>query len=189
MTITKPDNEATTVHEIIPGTIVISAITDKHYFILCSGRTEKRVHLSGGLYVLQLETGCRINGNGWTVNSVVQRSSQQYVRLPIIDIPPLNLTTPVFDTIMARHLENPHWKVLGELRNVKIPDVDKLLQDDDVIWGSNAGNVSWITMLGSIAIIVVLVYVIIVLYKKRIIRMPTIGGNRPRQEDVLHGRA
>ena len=160
------DNTAniSAVQELSPAEVVIS--TDgENMSLVCAGQAEKRIRLSGGLYILKLPSRCRINGQGWTLTGMARRSIQSTVSLPVIQIAPFNLTTAITEKSIESHLNSPHWAVLSSL------NVDPN-QDYGIIWGTSKHSILW-TMVGILILVTVIIVIVLVL--QQFIRRRRVG--------------
>ena len=174
VTISRADAAArSTVYEILPGTVIISTLGES-YSLHCRGQVETRVTLSGGLYVIQLDYGCNLVGDGWSISNIVLKSATAFVRLQIIDVIPLDLPTIVPSEAIAQHLDTPHWQALGEVKDISLTGLKDMIIDDDIAGGSGMGQVSWATLLILLAMFVILtgVTVMILCYQKGMIHLP-----------------
>ena len=78
-----------------------------------------------------------------------------------------------------------NWQAMGEVKNVTL---DKLFDDlvgDTIIWGSYPGHVSWtVAIILILYLVAVVVYVVILLYKKQEITAPTLCMKRSIRSEI-----
>ena len=72
-----------------------------------------------------------------------------------------------------------NWQAMGEVKNIKLDKLSYDLVGDTIIWGSYPGHVSWtVAILLILCLVAVVVYVVILLYKKQEITAPTLCMKR-----------
>ena len=173
ITITRGNTDnISTVQELSPGEVTIS--TDgENMSLVCAGQAEKRIRLSGGLYILKLPSRCRINGQGWTLTGMARRSIQSTVSLPVIQIAPFNLTTAITEKSIESHLNSPHWAVLAKVKNIKLSSLNvDPNQDYGIIWGTSKHSILW-TIVGILILVIVIIVIVLVL--QQFIRRRRVG--------------
>ena len=157
-----------TVQELSPGELIIS--TDgENMSLVCAGRAEKRIRLSGGLYILKLPSRCRLNGQGWTLTGMARRTAQTTVSLPVIEIAPFNLSTAITAKSIESHLNSPHWAVLAKVKNIKMSSLNVDPNEDyGINWGTSTHSILW-TMFGIAMLVTVIIILVLSLqqFKKR----------------------
>ena len=165
VTISKVHERTNTVKEILPGAAIISTYGEA-ISLLCTGQTEKRVTLVGGLYLLTIPSNCRINGEGWTLSGLIHRSLQIAMELPVIKIQPFNLSTIVSHESVVQHLKSPHWTLLDKVENIRLSSLTVSADDTSgIIWKSSPHSILW-TTLGIILLLSVVVILAILVFQK-----------------------
>ena len=162
------------VTELSPGTFVI--VTSGALFsLLCSGQSEKRINLSAGAYLLPLSSSCSLRGDGWTISGLLSRSSDIIVKVPIIHIPPLNLSSWIPDESIVAHLNSPTWAALKKVEDISLSSLKDL--DMDNVIGMIPESHQWLNTSSStwiIMIIVVCIVFLCVVMKSKIVKISTI---------------
>ena len=74
ITLTKALTTFTTVHEILPGVIVILTRGEK-VSLLCSGDPKVRLTILSGAYALRLRQDCHLKAKGWSISGMTRLSS------------------------------------------------------------------------------------------------------------------
>ena len=86
--------------------------------LLCSDNPERRLTLKRGASALRLEQNCHIKADGWSISSVAQLSSRVSVELSLISIPQIPIFKMISQTTLDKHLKNPIWQAMGEVKNI-----------------------------------------------------------------------
>ena len=181
VTIRPQTDTDTTVTELFPGTFVIVTYGEQ-ISLLCANEPERRLTLTGGAYALRLQQGCYVKASGWTITSIARLSSNVSVDFAVISTPPLSLLQTLPHDKIKHHFDNPVWGSMGEIKNIPL---DRLAVDSEVdtqIWGSYPGHISWTALIGFIGVAVALMGIILVMYRKQIITLPTWAMKRSAQE-------
>ena len=169
VTISKLSEATATAQELTPGTIVFYT-NGETYSLYCAGRTERRITLSAGLYVTRLNATCQIQGDGWSATGLIRHSSGIYMGLPIIKIPPMNLSRTLsrHAKSLARHFNSPHWDALGNITDIKISAYNATGNDEtSVLWGSYPGHISWTALIVTAMTLIALIGLITVIRQRQ----------------------
>lgn len=172
VTIRAQTDTDTTVTELFPGTFVIVTYGE-HVSLLCTNEPELRLTLTSGAYALRLERGCHLKAPGWTITSIARLSSKVLVDFSVISIPPMSLLQILPRDKIKRHFDNPVWESVREIKNIALDKLAISSSDDTQIWGSYPGHISWTALIGLIGVVVALMSILLVMYRKRIITIPT----------------
>ena len=147
----------TIISELQPDIFVINS-TGERFSLLCSGRAERRVRITGGVFTIRILPGCRVNNVGFSITGVVHRHSRNTISQPTIAIKPFLLAKTVTRESVATHLDGPHWAALGRVENIKLSSLDDdPLGSSGIIWGSYPHHTSWIALSIIIAVIIVII--------------------------------
>ena len=160
------------VTELSPGTFVI--VTSGALFSLCSGQSEKCINLSAGTYLLPLSSSCSLRGDGWTISGLISRSSDIVVKVPIMHIPPLNLSSWIPDESIVAHLNSPTWAALKKVEDISLSSLKDINMDNTI--GMIPEPHQWLNTSSTwiIMIIVVCIVLLCVVMKSKIVKMSTI---------------
>ena len=171
ITLTKVLTTFTTVHEILPGVIVILTRGEK-VSLLCSGDPELRLTLLSGAYVLRLRHDCHVKAEGWSISGITRLSSTMMVDLTVIDVPPMPILQMIPPFKLNETLKSPVWTTMGEIKNFELSDLPAMDYDDTPVWGSHAGHVSWSSLIVLFIVTVLIIYILYVLYRRGVIGTP-----------------
>ena len=157
ITITSDVNARTMVHEIFPGMVAVST-TGESLSLLCTDRAERRLRMAGGVFIVDVPVGCRLNGVGFAVPGLARRTTELTIKTTVIRIKPFHLHTTVTTDTVARHLKGPQWSALGTVKDIQLSSLDDDPKDYfNVTWGTHSEHISWVAL---IIIIVVTIGVI-----------------------------
>ena len=130
----------TIISELQPDIFVIISTGDR-FSLLCNGRAERRVHITGGVFTIRILPGCRVSNVGFSITGVVHRDSRITISQPTITITPFRLATTVIRESVAASLD------------------DDPLGSSGIIWGSYPHHTSWIALSIIVAVIIVIICV------------------------------
>ena len=157
ITITSDANARTMVHEILPGMVVVST-TGESLSLLCIGHAERRLRMAGGVFIIDVPVGCRLNGVGFAVPGLARRTMELAIKTIVIRIKPFHLHTTVTTDTVARHLKGPQWSALGTVKDIQLSSLDDDPKDYfNITWGTHSEHISCVAL---IIIIVVTIGVI-----------------------------
>ena len=78
-----------------------------------------------------------------------------------------------------------NWQSMGEVKNIKLDKLSGDLVGDTIIWGSYPGHVSWtVAIILILCLVAVVVYMVILLYKKQDITAPTLCMKRSIRSEI-----
>ena len=181
ITISHARTAQTIISELQPDIFVIIS-TGERFSLLCSGRAERRVRITGGVFTIRIPPGCRVSNVGFSITGVVHRNSRVTISKPTITIKPFRLAKTVTRESVAAHLHGPHWAALGRVENIKLSSLDDdPLGSSGIIWGSYPHHTSWIAL----SIIIALIIIVICVKVFQCARNP---DRRPVRNALRHGR-
>ena len=154
---TKALTTFTTVHEILPGVIVILTRGEK-VSLLCSGDPEVRLTLLSGACALRLRHDCHVKAEGWSISGITRLSSTMMVDLTVIDVPPMPILQMIPPFKLNETLKSPVWTTMGEIKNFELNDLPAMDYDDTPVWGSHAGHISWSSLIVLLIVTVLIIY-------------------------------
>ena len=128
VTVTRTQQRATVVEEIIPGIYIIST-PGESLSLHCVGKDETRIMLIPGVHGVQLAANCRLRGKGWEMAGLIQQSSRVSVRQPILVTPSFDLMdiVPRIPKLLPGMVHE--W---GELEVIKDIPLDSLVNLPDM---------------------------------------------------------
>jgi hypothetical protein len=169
VTIDKRRVEVSSVDELAPGMFVI-VTPGEDYSLHCTGKPEERVKLTIGVYVVNLKSGCRIQGNGWTIVGVITGQGRVDVKFPPVQIAPFLLNEMVSPEALQERLKLPSWSDIAEIKDISLPDLSNIDENEpNLKWGSHPGHFSWTAFIGLLVLLVVFGMMGYWLLRKRII--------------------
>ena len=173
VTVTKALTEETTVMEFLPGTFVILTHGET-ISLLCSGDPEVRLSLLQGAYALRLREGCHVTAKGWYISGIARLSSAVMVGFSVIAVPPLPIMEMIHPATLNRHLNTPTWEAFGEIKNIELNNLPTVIGDTDV-WENYVGHVSLSGAIILGLVILVVIYILYELCRRKVIWTPTVG--------------
>ena len=95
----------------------------------CQGQPGKIGHLSAGLYVFNVQPGCRITGTSWALrlSALLRLSSKAEWALLVVDIWLLNLSHLISSDVSYEIMDTPSWKDLAVIQDIKLDKLTKWL--------------------------------------------------------------
>ena len=178
ITLTKALTTFTTVHEILPGVIVILTRGEK-VSLLCSGDPEVRLTLLSGAYALRLRHDCHVKAEGWSISGITRLSSTMMVDLTVIDVPSMPILQMIPPFKLNETLKSPVWTTMGEIKNFELNDLPAMDYDDTPVWGSHAGHDSWSSLIVLLIVTVLIIYILYALYRRGVIATPKWTSDSP----------
>ena len=176
--------EASSVHELSPGQLIIST-SGENMYLVCKGLVERRINLRGGLFILTLPTACRTNGRGWTLTGLARRSVQSTVSLPVIAVQHFRLATTITQRSVERHRNSPHWAILSKVEDLKLSSLDvDPNEDSGIIWGLTTRSTIWTTV-GFLILVTAVILIIVMSFQKNR-RTPRQRREEKRIRDTEH---
>ena len=125
--------EENLVSEISPGTFIIST-SGGTFSMLCSGKSEQRILLTPGSYLIPISPNCQMRGQGWVITGIMTKNSQVTISVPVINIPPMELSGLVPAEAVSRHLDNPVWQALGKIEDISLSTLSDNAPDNAIEW-------------------------------------------------------